>query len=148
MALAVRISISASIWMSTSGTHLRAPFSSKRRWSTSHEMRSCWAGGGERWAGTRRSPFSFLRHQRHRPTPTGASPFDLHRQTRDVKAVWSGNLLQIGELFDLTILARKPREVGRPDKTAVAGAAVVGDHVGERPIQGVGVDADDAHALL
>ena len=41
-----------------------------------------------------------------------------------------------------------PGEVGRPDVSPVAGAAIVGHHGGERPVERVGVDADHAHPLL
>jgi hypothetical protein len=75
-------------------------------------------------------------------------PLDLHRQAGKVEAVRLRQLVEVGELLDLPVFRLDAGEVRRPDVLAVAGAPVVGDHVGERPVQRVGIDADHAHALL
>jgi hypothetical protein len=58
-----------------------------------------------------------------------------------------GQLVEVGQLLDLAVLPLDAGEVGRPDEAPVAGALLVGNHVGEGPVQRVGIDADHLHRL-
>src|SRR5437868_3028435 len=79
-------------------------------------------------------PAALLRHQGDRAAPAGAGVLDLHGQAGDVEAVRPRQLVEVGQLLDLAILARDAGEVGGPDETAIARAAVIGDHRAERPV--------------
>src|SRR5580704_4957864 len=87
-------------------------------------------------------------NQSDRPAPAGAGCFNAHRQTRYEETVRAANLVQVGELFDLAVFASQAGEVGRPNVATVTRATEVGYHVGEGPIERVGVDADHADSLL
>jgi hypothetical protein len=82
------------------------------------------------------------------PRPAGAGPLDLDRQAGDVKAVRPGDAVEVGQLLDLAVLPLDPGEVSRPDEAPVTSTPVIGHHVGEGPVQRVGVDADHLHLLL
>src|SRR5271157_4636524 len=95
------------------------------------------------------SPVDFaLGNQRYRAAPSSASFRDLDRQARDMKTIWRRNLIQVRQLLDLAIFPREPRKVRRPNITAIAGALVIGNHTGKRPVDRIGVDSDHLDALL
>ena len=62
--------------------------------------------------------------------------------------MWLWNLVEIGQLFNLTILARQTGKVSRPDVTTVARSFEVSDHVRKWSIKSVSIDADHFDALI
>src|SRR5262245_29708740 len=88
-----------------------------------------------------------LRHQCNRPTPTRAAPFDLHRQTGDVKTVRVRKLVEICQLLDLTILLGNPGEMRGPNVPAIARPLEVGDLSRKLPVQRPRINADRVNAL-
>jgi hypothetical protein len=89
-----------------------------------------------------------LGHESDGPTPSRAGSLNLDGQTGDVEAVGPRDLIEVRQLLDLAVFAFDACEVRGPDVAAIDRPLVVGHHVGERPVQGVAVDADDLHALL
>src|SRR5205823_445192 len=87
-------------------------------------------------------------HNRHGPAPPRTSAFNLHRKTRHKKSVRPRNSIQIRELLNLAILARDPSEVRRPDVSPVSGRAIIREHILERTIDRVRIDADHPDALF
>src|SRR5882757_6101161 len=94
------------------------------------------------------SSLSLVEDERHGPAPAGTGLFNLHRQARNVEAVWARDLVEISEFLDLAILALDARKMSRPNISAIARAAIVGDHISKRAIECVGIDADHLHPLF
>lgn len=64
-----------------------------------------------------------------------------------MKTMWRQQV-EVRQFFNLTILARQTGEVCRPDMPTISRATVIRHHVGERPIERLGINADHLHALL
>src|SRR5262245_42259671 len=90
---------------------------------------------------------SLLRHQGARSAPAGTGGLNLDRRAGNDADDGAGNLVEVGQLLDLTVLALDPGKMRRPDVATVPGAFVVRGHGGEGPVQRVSVDADDLHPL-
>ena len=56
--------------------------------------------------------------------------------------------IEVRELLNLTILGSDPCKGSWPNPATVSRTTKVRNHVGERSVQGVGINADDLHALL
>jgi hypothetical protein len=58
---------------------------------------------------------SLLGHQGDGPAPAGAGAVDFDGQTGNEEPTWPGNLLQVGQFFDLAVFPLDPRKMSGPD---------------------------------
>src|SRR6266516_2745535 len=84
-----------------------------------------------------------LVHHCHDASPAGAAALELDREAGHLEAVGAGELVQVGQLLDLAVLALDADPMRRPDDRWVAGLLESLLHGPERPIQRPGVGADD-----
>src|SRR5205085_11667893 len=80
---------------------------------------------------------------RHHASPARAAALELDREAGHLEAVGAGELVQVGQLLDLAVLALDADPVRRPDERRVAGLPEGLLHGPEWPIQRPGVGADD-----
>src|SRR5689334_2297410 len=89
-----------------------------------------------------------LLDQRHDARPARAAARDLDRETAHLKAVRTRELVEIGELLDLAVLALDTGSMRRPDDGGVARLRERLPDRPERPVEAPGVGADHLDALV